>query len=317
MAVPHLVRPASTKIHSRIMDSTRWDAYRPRADDVIIATYSKCGTTWMQRIVSMLIFATDETMPVLSISPWLDARIFGPIEDMMAAAEAQTHRRFLKSHMPLDALPLYDDVKYIHVARDGRDAAMSLHNHFLNFTDAARARISEISLNDPKFGDPLPPTPGDPAVFFHDWITEGDGDGDEGGSFFNVENSYWRERHRPNVLLVHYSDLKADREGEIKRIAKFLEIELPDTLWPRIIEAAGFDAMKRQGDALIPEAKMLWREGSSSFLNKGTNGRWRECVSPDDLKRYDEKVKSQFSPALARWVEHGRLVAGDPKQLPD
>ncbi|MSP43621.1 MAG: sulfotransferase domain-containing protein [Alphaproteobacteria bacterium] len=317
MAVPRLVRSASTKVRSRIMDSTRWDGYHPRADDVIIATYPKCGTTWMQRIVSMLIFATDETMPVLSLSPWLDARIFGPIEGMMAAAEAQTHRRFLKSHMPLDALPLYDEVKYIHVARDGRDAAMSLHNHFLNFTEGARAMISEISLNDPKFGDPLPPTPSDPAIFFQEWINEDDGHGDARGSFFNVENSFWREHHRPNILHVHYGDLKADREGEIKRIAKFLEIDLPDTLWPRAIEAVGFDAMKRQGDELIPEAKMLWQEGSSSFLNKGTNGRWRDAVRADDLKRYDEKVKAEFSPPLARWVEHGRLVAGDPKQLPD
>lgn len=32
--------------------------------------------------------------------------------------EAQTHRRFLKSHLPMDALPIYDEVRYIHVARD-------------------------------------------------------------------------------------------------------------------------------------------------------------------------------------------------------
>lgn len=315
--MPALVRPALRTVHSHVMDSTRWDTYRPRTDDVVIATYSKCGTTWMQRIVSMLVFATAETMPVLAISRWLDSRIFGPIEETMVVIEAQTHRRFLKSHLPLDALPLYEDVKYIHVARDGRDAAMSLHNHFLNFTEAARARISEISINDPKFGAPLPPTPSDPGVFFHDWITGGDGQGDEGASFFHVENSYWRERRRPNMLHVHYNDLKSDRAGEIKRVAKFLEIGLPEALWPRIIEAAGFEAMKRDGDALIPEAKMLWREGSSSFLNKGTNGRWRACVPPDDLRRYDEKVKAQFSPALASWIEHGRLVAGDPKKLPD
>ena len=53
--------------------------------------------------------------------------------------------------------------------------------------------------------------------------------------------------------------------------------------------------------------------GAQTFLHKGTNGRWRDVVSKDDLARYDAKVKAQFSPSLARWIEHGRLVAGDPE----
>jgi hypothetical protein len=54
-----------------ILDSRRWRRYSPRSDDIVIATYPKCGTTWMQRIVGMLVFQTAEPMPIMQISPWI------------------------------------------------------------------------------------------------------------------------------------------------------------------------------------------------------------------------------------------------------
>jgi aryl sulfotransferase len=93
-----------------ILDSRRWRRYTPRSDDIVIATYPKCGTTWMQRIVGMLVFQTAEPMPIMQISPWIDRRFPQPIEAVVAQIEAQKHRRFLKSHLPLDGLQFYDDV---------------------------------------------------------------------------------------------------------------------------------------------------------------------------------------------------------------
>ena len=81
--------------------------------------------------------------------------------------------------------------------------------------------------------------------------------------------------------------------------------------------AAGFEAMKEQGAELIPAAAQLWKEGASRFMNKGTNGRWKSVVSHEDLRRYDEQVKAHFAPELARWLEYGRIIAGDPSgQVP-
>ena len=114
------------------MDNSRWQAYRPRPDDVIIGTYPKCGTTWVLRIVSMLVFRSAAPRPINEDSPWIDART-ADLKAILARMEAQTHRRFLKTHLPFDALPVYEGVKFIHVGRDGRDAAMSFHNHFANF----------------------------------------------------------------------------------------------------------------------------------------------------------------------------------------
>jgi aryl sulfotransferase len=302
-------RAPSREVRSRVFDSGRWRAYQPRGDDIIIATYSKCGTTWMQRIVSMLIFRSAARVPLWVLSPWPDMRLFGPIEETLERAEAQGHRRFFKSHLPYDALPVHEGVKFIHVARDGRDAAMSMHNHLSNFTAETWAGLDEISLADPKFGDPYPRPENDPADYFHRWISDDveDGQGDAGASFFHVENSYWAVRHNPDVLLVHYADLKRDREAEMRRVAQFLEIEIPETLWPELVEAAGFEAMKRAGDQLIPMAKDIWGDdGASRFFSKGRSRSWSD-LRQADLDLYDDKVRRSFESELADWIENGRL----------
>jgi sulfotransferase family protein len=112
--MPELVRTASRVVRSRFKDSARWQPYRPRPDDIIIGTYSKCGTTWVQRIVSMLVFKSAAPRPIGEDSPWLDART-RDLKAILERIEAQTHRRFLKTHLPFDALPVYEGVKFIHV----------------------------------------------------------------------------------------------------------------------------------------------------------------------------------------------------------
>ena len=307
--MPRLIRGPEIAVRSRVFDSARWDGYRPRHDDIVIATYSKCGTTWMQRIVAMLVMGSAEPRPVWDLSPWPDMRIFGPIEEVLDRAEAITHRRFFKSHLPFDALPVYEGCKFIHVARDGRDAAMSLHNHLAHFNAVAGEMLDAVSMADPKFGDRYPTTPADPAAFFHRWIEDGGDQGDPGAGFWHVERSFWAAREHPQVLLVHYADLKAGREGEMRRVAEFLDIEIDEALWPGLVEAAGFEAMKRDGDKLLPMAGMLWDGGARRFLHKGTNGRWREAFAREDLDAYAAKVEREFPPELAAWLEHGRLGA--------
>ena len=306
------VRPALQHPRSRVFDAARWTGYRPRPDDIVIGTYSKCGTTWTQHIVGLLVFGNAEPRPVFASSPWPDFRLALPEGAVWPIAEAQTHRRFFKTHLPLDALPLYESVKYIHVARDGRDAAMSLHNHCTHFTEAALGILDEISLNDRKFGDAFPRAAQDPRKFFHDWLKGEIGKIAE-VTFFPLENSYWGERRRANVLLVHYNDLKKDLSGEMRRIAQFLDIEIPAAVWPSLIEAAQFETMKKNGARILDFAEQLFEGGSSRFLHKGTNGRWQDVVAKEDLAIYDARVKAEFSPALARWVEQGRLTGGDPR----
>jgi aryl sulfotransferase len=316
-----LLRAPTREFRTAIMDSHRWDEFVPRSDDIVIATYSKCGTTWTQRIVDLLIFQTPDPRPVVSTAPWLDATFFAPIEDDLAKLKAQTHRRFIKTHMPFDSVPLYEGVKYIHVGRDGRDARMSMHNHMLGFRPEMLQRMAEVARAVPGLPQRGGPPSRDPRQFFVDWLKDAEADVTEGFGidlpFFEFENTYWRERQRENVLFVHYNDLKADLAGEMRRIAVFLSIRVPDDVMPELVEAATFQSMKRDGDALVPMAKMAWDRGADRFINQGTNNRWKDVLSADDLARYDALAKRKWSKSTEAWVRQGRLIAGDPRNLPD
>src|SRR5438034_4522491 len=149
------------------LDSTRWDRFTPRADDVLISTSYKSGTTWMQRIVSLLLFGSGPLpAPLSRLSPWVDARL-PPLEPVIERLERQEHRRFVKSHLPLDALPYDPRVRYLWVARDTRDVFMSLWNHYHAQTDAT---YEALSAGNP-LGFPFPRCPDDPREFWRSWIT--------------------------------------------------------------------------------------------------------------------------------------------------
>jgi aryl sulfotransferase len=314
--MPALERAPTREYVTATMDSRRWAGFQPRADDIIVATYPKCGTTWTQRIVDLLVFQSSDSRQFLANSPWIDATFFAPIEVNLATVEAQTHRRYVKSHLPFDALPVFDGVKYIHVVRDGRDACMSMHNHMLGFKPEMRARIMAGAPPDHALSERHAGTPEDPREFYLQWITEAEADNERGDlSFFNFENTYWAERKRPNLLFVHYNDLKADLAGEVRRISDYLEIDTPQSLLPALVEAARFETMKAHGEEMMPQLNMAFDRGADRFINKGTNGRWREALTADDLARYHAMVERKFSPAEARWIEHGRGVAGDPREL--
>ena len=309
-----LVQAAQHEYRTWIVDGRRWSHFRPRPDDIIIATYPKCGTTWTQRIVSLLVFQTTEPMPIMQISAWVDRRFPLPIEALVGQIEAQKHRRFLKSHLPLDGLPFYDEVKYVHVARDGRDACMSFHNHARSYTEQTLERLNKEGLEDDAVGRRYPDIPVDPGEFFHHWITQGAVPGHDDGSpsmsYFQLEKSWWEARSRPNVLLVHYSDLKSDLAGEMRRIADFLAISVETDLWPELVAAAGFDAMRRDGDILMSSTAASFKDGSRSFFFQGTNKRWCNVFAEDDLALYQKKVEMMLPHDCANWLAQGRLQSG-------
>lgn len=312
-----LIRVAQTEYRTWTLDSRRWDAYVPRPTDIVIATSPKCGTTWTQQIVGSLVFGDPGPRDLAAESPWIEARFRTSAEELHASLEAQHRRRFVKTHLPLDGLPFHDDVRYIHAARDGRDAFMSMHNHFTGFSQGMLTLLDRIGLDDPAIGRTYPRPSADPAAFFRSWMTrgvvQGQADGEPGPSFFHLEASYWSERKRPNVLLVHFNDLKADLPGEMRRIAAFLGIEVREEAWPELEAAAGFEAMRAAGGELMPQTRAMFAEGGPDrFFHKGTNGRWHDVLTDADQALYAARVREKFSPGLAAWIEGGRAAAGDP-----
>ena len=110
-------------------DSGRWLGFRFRPGDIVISTRRKSGTTWMQMICALLIFQTPELPePLWQLSPWMENQVT-PHDLVYAQLDEQRHRRFIKSHTPLDGIPLDPRVTYIVTARDPLDTFVSLRRH--------------------------------------------------------------------------------------------------------------------------------------------------------------------------------------------
>jgi aryl sulfotransferase len=295
------------------LDSTRWDGFIPRPDDIVIATSYKAGTTWTQAIVGNILFPDqDFPAPVWQMSPWLDFRI-APLDETLAELEAQRHRRFIKTHLPLDGLRFFPETKYIFVSRDGRDVFMSLWNHYVNHTDEAIAMFNDTPG---RVGPPLPRAPADIHEFWEAWCTRGWFVGETDGwpywSHLTVTQSWWNYRHLPNILTLHYADIKADTSAAVRRIADFIGVDISKSRLHHIVAAVSFNTMKQQSDTYAPRGGEPWKGGAKTFLNKGTNGRWRDVLSDNELALYDKACERALSPDCREWLENGGTVANTP-----
>lgn len=283
------------ELRNQFMDSTRWDGFEFREGDVVIATCMKSGTTWVQQIVGQLIFNGAENMPVMDICPWVDLRIL-PEDEMFQALDAQKHRRFMKTHLPVNSLLFSQKARYIYIGRDGRDALWSWHNHHASLNDTA---YRAFNGTPGRVGPPLDEPKDDIVEYFHDWL---DNDGYPIWPFFSNVQSWWDIRNLRNVMLLHFDDLKADLEGSIRRIANFLGITIDTELWPTIVEHCTFAYMKEHADSLTPGLEQMLDGGGKSFIYKGTNGRWRDVLSGADIRKYDEVAARGLSADCAKWL---------------
>jgi aryl sulfotransferase len=285
----------SREFSNEMLDSTRWNDFAWRPGDVIVASWGKSGTTWVQQIVAQLIFDGQEA-DVSVISPWLEFPVY-PKDEVLAGLEAQTHRRFIKTHLPVEALGLGPDVRYLYVARDGRDVAFSMYPFMAGFEHLP-------AIGPDGRPNPRPKIETDPRTFFRGWVA---GEIEILSPFFPNVRGWWEARTLPNVLLVHYNRLKADMPGEIARIAAFLGIEPSPAAWPAILDHCGFDYMKRNAEAVGPIGARNLAGGSSAFFHKGTNGRWRDVLTAEDVEAYERAVAANLDPDCARWLASGEI----------
>ncbi len=291
--------PRKTReLHNHHFDSTIWNEFRFRDDDIVIATYAKSGTTWTQQIVAQLLFHGAEDLDVAEMSPWLDLRV--PAKEVkLAAVEAQRHRRFLKTHLPVDALVFSPRAKYVYIGRDGRDVVWSLYNHHAN-ANALWYRL----LNDTpgRVGPPIGRPPASIRRYFLDWL---EGDGHPFWPFWENVRTWWEFRHLPNVLFVHFANLKRDMPGEMRRIAAFLEIPIDETQWEEILEYCSFDWMKRHATKSVPLGGAFWDAGAQVFINRGVNGRWAQTLTLEEVAEYEARAVLELGPECARWLATG------------
>ena len=286
------------ELQNHHMDSTRWNGFEHRQGDIVIATWAKSGTTWMQQIVAKLLFGSSADVPIMSVCPWLERRGV-PINKIFAKLDRQEHRRFLKTHLPVDSLVFSQNASYIYVARDGRDALWSWYNHHSRYTDAVYRLFNETPG---RVGPPLEKPGADIVEYFHTWL---DRDGYPVWPFFSHIHSWWKIRTLPNVLLVHFNDLKRDLEGNMRRIAKFLQIDVPEKEWDAVIRHCSFEYMKQNSEILMPELVGSMEGGAESFIYKGTNGRWRDTLTRSDIRKYERIANKNLPTDCAQWLANG------------
>lgn len=248
------------ELEHQYFDSALWNDFQFRDDDIIIGTYAKSGTTWVQQIVSQLIFNGAEDIDVPELSPWLDFRL-PPAEVKFPALEAQTHRRFVKTHLPVHSLVYSPKAKYMFVARDGRDVVWSYYNHHINLNDQF---YEPINASIPEGMDPALPPEHDIYEYFHHWL---DNDGYPLWDFWDNVKSWWSIQHLPNFRLVHFNTLKSDLTGQIRAIADFLDIPIDEDKWNDIVEHCGFDYMHANAEKSVPLGGVLFEGGAKTFIH--------------------------------------------------
>jgi len=293
------------------LDSLRWNSVALRDDDIVIATSYKAGSTWMQGIVANLIFwGQESSAQFLEISPWIDLRII-PLDLVLGALEQQTHRRFMKTHLPLDGLRFDPRLKYVYVGRDARDVFMSFWNHYHNFTDAALQIFNSVPG---RVGPERPRCPDDIHELWYNWITRGwfewETEGYPWWSNLHNVHSWWDYHHLPNILFVHYADLLADLAGEIRRVADFFEIELPAAPSLQMLRRCTLAEMRvaAAGHGIVNAVlSTLFTRGADSFFYEGRNGRWRGILSQEELALYDQAAERELTSDCRQWLENGRL----------
>ncbi|WP_299031111.1 sulfotransferase domain-containing protein [uncultured Sulfitobacter sp.] len=278
-----------------LTDNRRWDMVNIRRDDVIVVTPPKCGTTWMQTIVALLLSGDPDVETELSVRmPWVDIR-FREISEVAERLEAMTHRRSMKSHTPMDGLPLADRGQYICVFRHPLDAHFSYRSHIRNI----------------------------PITFFDGWYPEDDTDGitfrrflDGGPEGFDGDAMPLAHivRHykaasavadRPNVSLFHYADMTRDLAGTFARVAALLGVDHPPHVMAQLVQAATFDNMRANATRFAPSGGKGFMRSDTDFFQSGSSGKWIGTLSEEDLSTYDYLMEGYLTDEERAWLEYG------------
>ncbi len=278
-----------------LTDNRRWDMVDIRPDDVFVVTPPKCGTTWMQTIVALLFAGDPDVETELSVKmPWVDIRI-REMPEIAARLSAMTHRRSMKSHTPMDGLPLHDHAHYICVFRHPLDAHFSYRKHVRNI----------------------------PMSWFDHWYPEDDPDGitfrrflDGGAEGFDADamplahilHHYKAAASlaaRPNVSLFHYADMSRDLAGTFEQLADLLNISHPPHIMDQLVQAATFDNMKANAIRYAPSGGKGFMKSDSDFFHSGTSGKWEGQLTQAEVAGYDAMMDAHLTPKERAWLEYG------------
>lgn len=248
-------------------------AFRPRPDDIFIASYPRSGTTWLQYVVHVLVHDGDTGFTHISdVVPWYE-RSLALGHRRAIDYERMPSPRIFKSHLPYAWLPR--GARYIYARRDGRDVVVSYHQLY-------RSHLGDESDFERFF-----------QRFLHGCV--------QYGSWFEHVAAWATHAHKPNVRVVDYEALIRDLEGEMNALCRFLGLARSPRRVHELALACGFEAMKRAESrfdhASGPAARPAIHSGA--FVRMGQSGAYANVLTEAQL--------AQFAVALAQRPRRPRL----------
>ena len=236
-------------------------AYEPDADDVFIATYPKCGTTWTQYIVYLL---THHGQP-LAASERLGDAIPHLEEVGRQSVERLRPPRAIKTHFPYALVPKHADARYLVVARNPFDCVVSFYHHTRGFP-------RHYDFADGTFDE-----------FFECFIA---GNVDF-GDYFEHTASWLAQTASANVRLLTYEAMWAEPRAAVVAIAEFIGADTAGD--PRFVDTV----LEHSRLSSMRVDQQRWSskrpDDMPAFVRKGGVGDWVNYLSPQQCRRMLER----------------------------
>jgi len=240
--------------------------YRAQPGDVFVATYPKCGTTWMQNIVWLL---ANEGHPLAGDQRLTE--VFPHLEEVGREAVADLPEpRLIKTHLPFAMTPQSSSARYVVVARNPFDCAVSFYHHTRGF-------LRHYDFADGTFDN------------YFECFLRGQVDF---GSYFEHLTSWGARVDDDNVSFVTYETMKADPKQSIMDVGRFLgggfaEAVSDREILERVVEHSSFKSMSNDQQRWSSERAA----GAAAFIRKGKVGDWEDWFSPDQARRLVDELE--------------------------
>ncbi|CAJ1080424.1 sulfotransferase 2B1-like [Xyrichtys novacula] len=252
-----------------------------RPDDILIATYPKSGTTWMQEIVPLIMSGGDpasvETLPNWDRVPWLEENRAYTLN-----LDQRPSPRTFSTHYKYDMLPrsfFETKPKVIYVMRNPKDVFTSAFHYFGTTSFLVK--------------------PGPQSEFLHKFL-----DGQVMfGSWFDHVKSWLNAEEKDRIMYISYEELFMDLKDSVARIAKFLEKPLEAEAVEKIADRCLFKNMKQNNMSnysLVPAEYM--DQTKSEFLRKGIAGDWKNQLTEAEAERFDAVYKEKMKDVTYKFV---------------
>ncbi|MDX1433398.1 MAG: sulfotransferase domain-containing protein [Gammaproteobacteria bacterium] len=253
-------------------------AFRPRPTDVIISTFPKSGTTWLQQIVhSLRTRGSMDFEEITAVVPWIElAHDMGLDVD----AEQVANPRAYKSHLAWDDVP--KGGRYICAFRDCGDVLVSMYRFFEGWFFERGSITLETFARE------------------HFLARQGL------RRYWPHLVSWWRQRARDDVLLLCYENMTREPPAAIERVARFIGIELDAELRDIVLAQSSIEFMQAHRHQFDDNLVRKTRDAACGLpaggevtgkVRSGRVGARERELSPDILHELDRLWRVEVEPA--------------------